>query len=133
MKDGIHTWIFWGGQAFFSSFNSKSRGVAILIKKDFLINIKQIKRDTEGNFLSILAEIYGKLFLITGVYGPNEDNPIFSEEKIFTLIDEFNPQYCLFGGDFNLVLNQEKDTYNYLHNNNIKARKWYKQKWMNVN
>ena len=60
--------------------------------------------------------------MITGIYGPNDDNPKFYEDKIFQLIDEFDPQYCLFGGDFNLVLDQSKDTYNYLHNNNVRAR-----------
>ena len=113
----------WGGEAFFSSYSSNARGVAILIKKGFPCKIINTEHDPNGNFLAVLAEINGKLILITGIYGPNEDSPGFYNEQIFPLIDQFDPEYSLIGGDWNMVLDQSKDTHNYLHENNIQAKK----------
>ena len=116
----------WGGPAFFSSHSSQSRGVAILIKKNFPIEILDKKQDIEGNFLSIKAKIYDKIIAINGIYGPNTDNPIFYKEVVFPTIKDWNPDYSIFTGDWNLVLNQKLDTYNYIHNNNPNATKFVK-------
>ena len=31
--------------------------------------------------------------------------------------------HCIYGGDWNLVLSQARDTHNYMHENNVNARK----------
>ena len=65
----------WGGPAYFSSFNSQSRGVAILLKKNLPINVVNISKDVNGNLLCILLNFDEKNILISGVYGPNQDCP----------------------------------------------------------
>ena len=47
----------WGGYAYFSSFSSQARGVAILIQKNLPIKFLDFCIDIEGNILSILIEI----------------------------------------------------------------------------
>ena len=113
----------WGGQAFFSSYSSQARGVAILIKKGFPIDILDKKSDHNGNLLSLKTKIYGKIVSITGLYGPNIDSPDFYTQQVFPLIEHWNPDYPIITGDWNLVLDQANDTYNYLHDNNPLARK----------
>ena len=112
----------WGGKAFFSSFTSQARGVAIFIKKDVPIDILNRKNDKDGNILSLLVKFNDKRLLLTTIYGPNTDSPDFYLTKVFKLIDEWQPDFPIFGGDWNMVLDQRKDTHNYLHDNNVNAR-----------
>ena len=113
----------WGGPAYFSSFNSQSRGVAILLKKNLPINVVNISKDVNGNLLCILLNFDEKNILISGVYGPNQDCPDFYRKSVFAKIEEWNPDFCVFGGDWNVVLDQTKDTVNYVNENNLQARK----------
>ena len=52
--------------------------------------------------------------------GPNSDNPEYYQ-SILGQIKLFNNKYVL-GGDWNLVVNPNIDTYNYVNFNNLKAR-----------
>ena len=45
------------------------------------------------------------------------------KEQVFELINEWDPEFPLLGGDWNLVLNQAADTHNYLNENNTNARR----------
>ena len=55
------------------------------------------------------------------IYGPNDDTPIFYE-GLSDIIRELQNQDIILVGDFNLVLDPEKDYFNCLHINNPKAR-----------
>ncbi|KAK3084078.1 hypothetical protein FSP39_007782 [Pinctada imbricata] len=61
-------------------------------------------------------------FLLINIYGPNNDNPDFYR-KIRDLINNANTDFVILAGDFNLVIDPEKDYYNYKHINNPNARK----------
>ena len=61
-----------------------------------------------------------KLTLVT-IYGPNEDRPDFFR-KIADSIEEIGNDTCIMVGDFNVVQDQNLDTFNYLHVNNPKAK-----------
>ena len=113
----------WGGHAFFSSFSSEARGVAIFIKKGLAIDILDKRADDQGNLLSLLIKFNGKKILVSGLYGPNTDDPDFYKNEAFSLIDEWDPEFPILGGDWNLVLNQTADTHNYQNENNINARR----------
>ena len=52
---------------------------------------------------------------IAVVYGPNEDKPSFFE-NLFQQIESFGNTSIVVGGDWNVPLNYDKDTYNYKHN-----------------
>ena len=71
-------------------------------------------------FLGI--EIQGKYITLANIYGPNEDNPNFYENLIKNIAD-FENENVIVGGDWNLILNTEKDCDKYLHVNNLKARR----------
>lgn len=58
---------------------------------------------------------------MVNIYGPNEDAPDFYM-GIMEIIEQFGNDTCIVCGDFNLVQDQELDTYNYLHTNNPKAK-----------
>ena len=73
----------WGGPAFFSSFDSQSRGVAIFVRKNLPIKILDKFSDDQGNLLGILIEYESKVILLEGIYGPNHDSPAFYETEVF--------------------------------------------------
>ena len=112
----------WGYKGIFSSYESNSRGVAILFKNNFDFQIKSTVIDNKGNY--IIAEIITekKAFILINVYGPNEDQPHFYcdlSRKLETLIEDQN---IILAGDFNLVMNKKLDTMNYKNLNNPKSR-----------
>ena len=50
----------------------------------------------------------GKQKTLTNIYAPNDDNPNFFI-TFFELLTDFNCEDIIIGGDFNLVLEVEKD------------------------
>ena len=78
--------------------------------------------DDSGNLLAILINYEGKRILLECIYGPNTDTPDFYSEKAFKKIVDWKPDYSIFAGDFNIALDQVKDTKNYIQNNNPNAR-----------
>ena len=111
----------WGYDGYFSSYASNARGVAILFNNNFEFKVKRVCRLVGGNAIVVLAEIKTLDFLFVNIYGPNKDNPDFYmglNEKI----RELNIDKVIIGGDFNLVLNPQKDYLNYKHINNPKAK-----------
>ena len=81
-------------------------------------------KDNDGNFLALLIEYEGRQILVEGIYGPNTDQPLFYEETVFEKIDSWGAEFSVIVGDWNLTLDPQKDTKNYLHDdNNIEARR----------
>ena len=64
------------------------------------------------------------MITISCVYGPNNDDPDFYENIVFKETSKCQEQsdYTIMGGDWNLVLNQSLDTYEYVSQNNGKAK-----------
>ena len=122
----------WEGKCFFSSYNSNSRGVAIFTKKGFIANIVRSLSDKDGNFLALLFELEGRKILLQGIYGPNEDCPSFYNETCFKLIDEWEPDFSISVGDYNVTLDPNLDNKNYMHDNNPLARQVLKTKSTNL-
>ena len=123
----------WGGTCIFNSFSSQARGVAIFLKKDCTAKILDKFCDTEGNILAILINFQDKKILMEGLYGPNTDTPSFYSEKAFKKIIDWKPDYSIFAGDFNVVLDPKIDTKNYLHVNNPQAMQELKRQMQNFN
>ena len=67
----------WGYTIKFSSFSSNSRGVAILFRNSFKLNILNELQDPNGNFLMIDCEINDNRVTLAAIYGPNNDDPRF--------------------------------------------------------
>lgn len=111
----------WGYTAYFNSFSSQSRGVAILFNNNFDFIVHRKKSDDTGNFLALDLTIENSRISLITIYEPNEDDPNFYE-KITDTFEEFNNRHTIVVGDFNLVINPDRDYTNYLHINNPKAR-----------
>ncbi len=102
--------------------NNSSRGVTILIRKHFPIKIKTVHTDErDANYLMLECVIYNRKINIMGIYGPNNDKSQFYE-RIFDIALNNHPQHFIIAGDYNLVQSQNKDTRNYINNNNPQAR-----------
>ena len=112
----------WGGQCVFNSFSSQARGVAIFLKKNNPAKIIDSFSDTDGNLLAISLLYEEKKILLEVLYGPNQDTPNFYSEIVFKQIQAWNPDFSIFAGDYNVVLDHALDTKNYQHENNPFAR-----------
>uniref|UniRef100_A0A3Q3BYN0 exodeoxyribonuclease III n=1 Tax=Haplochromis burtoni TaxID=8153 RepID=A0A3Q3BYN0_HAPBU len=98
----------WVGQIYYSSFNSKSRGVAILVHKNLPFTLHTIVRDTDGRFILITGLLYGELILLGSVYAPNTfDRSFYS--NFLAKTSPVCPNHVIIGGDFNCGLNPETD------------------------
>ena len=83
--------------------------------------VSKIKGDSDRNQIIFEFTTEGKKLLLCSIYGPKNDDPSFC-----TIIQEYildsQCENVIMCGDFNLVLNQELDCYNYKHVNNPNAR-----------
>ena len=111
----------WGYECFFSSLNTQSRGVAILLNNTFDFKANIIEADTQGNFIILNVKTIEREFTLINIYGPNRDNPDFYL-KIKKKITDLNLLNIIWGGDWNLVLNPNLDYHNYRNINNKKAQ-----------
>ena len=112
----------WGSNVYFSSFSSQSRGVAIFFKKNIFVDVFDQNSDVSLNILSLLLSFDTKTILLSAIYGPNEDNPDFYKYKVFNTIDRWTPDFVIYAGDWNLVMDHALDTKNYLHENNPRSK-----------
>ena len=111
----------WGGHCIFNSFSSQARGVAIFIKKDNPAKIIDKYCDSDGNIIAVAIIYEEKKILLECLYGPNNDTPEFYNDLVFKKIVDWNPDFSIFAGDFNVVLDPSIDTKNYQHVNNPNA------------
>uniref|UniRef100_A0A3P9HAV9 exodeoxyribonuclease III n=1 Tax=Oryzias latipes TaxID=8090 RepID=A0A3P9HAV9_ORYLA len=101
----------WVGQIFYSSYNSKSRGVAILIHKNVPFTVEKIVKDKEGRYIAITGILYGEQILLGNVYAPNVSNVYDSAfySKFLAEVSPICPSHVLIGGDFNTGLIPSSD------------------------
>ena len=93
----------WGEHAFFASFTSNSRGVAILIRNSINLKVKSIFRDPNGRFLILNSTLNELPLTLVNVYAPNNDDSEFLLH-LFAEINKFDVFSLLVAGDFNAVL-----------------------------
>ena len=67
----------WDCKAYFSSYASNSRGVAVLLNNILDLKVHGVKRDNSGNLLILDLETCDYRFTLVNLYGPNEDSPEF--------------------------------------------------------
>lgn len=110
LRTGDHTRLRkqWVGQEFHSSFNSKSRGTAILIHKRVMFLAEQVLSDLEGRFVIVSGILFQTPVVLVNVYAPNWDNPSFMS-MLFSKIPNLDTHHLIFGGDLNCVINNNLD------------------------
>ena len=111
----------WGYNCVFNSYSSNSRGVAIFFNNDFELKLHREKKDNERNLIALDLSIEEHRVTLVNIYGPNTDCPDFFV-NIRDCFLEFDNDYYVLCGDFNIAINQNIDTQNYSHVNNPRAR-----------
>lgn len=96
---------------FSSSYSSKKRGVAILIRRNLSVTINKTIADTEGRYIIINSTINNNNITIANIYGPNIDDENFFH-TFFSILLEFTQSAVIIGGDFNTVINPILDKSN---------------------
>ena len=95
--------------------------MCILFNNNFEFKVHAEKKDSGGNLLALDLSIEDNRVTLINIYGPNIDSPQFYE-NVRDVFLEFDNEYFILCGDFNLTLNPSQDTYNYCSINNPKAR-----------
>lgn len=67
----------WASQVYQSNFSTKSRGVAILIRKNIPFFHSQIISDQRGRYLIVNGTLNSIPIIFVNVYGSNFEDPIF--------------------------------------------------------
>lgn len=99
----------WGRKIWFANGTSSTRGVAVLIKKNFPIEVKKCSCLFEGRVIMLEIIVDEQSYLITNVYGPNEDDAEFYI-KLFEEINNKEEPNFIIVGDLNVTLSFDKDT-----------------------
>ena len=73
----------WGYDAYFTSYASNSRGVAILFKNSFEFKVHRDIKDKNANFIILDILVSDYRFTLVAVYGPNKDNPVLFFKSVF--------------------------------------------------
>ena len=107
--DTISTWSAeWGYKSLFSCCSSAKGEVAILFNNNFCFQILRTYSDVNGRFIICDVKSGGKYITLATLYAPNDDEPCFFQD-FFDHLRDFQCEDLIIGGDFNLVLDIEKD------------------------
>ena len=98
----------WVSQIFYSSFTSRSRGVAILIHKALPLTEVKVKSDKLGCYVMFSGSLYGDTVSYLNVYAPPICPPDFYT-KAFSLFSDWIVASSVIAGDFNCCLNPRLD------------------------
>ena len=83
-----------------------------------------IYNDPSGNFTVLNFKYENLIITLSCVYGPNNDDPDFYEKVVFFETEKCqqSSDFTVMGGDWNISLSQEQDTFGYTTINNVNAR-----------
>ena len=120
----------WGEGAYFNSFSSSQRGLAVLIKDSLPAKEIKVENIIEGNYSRLTFKVKDFSVLVKCIYAPNEDmtrgNVDNKSSSFFKTVfnDENDSDYDIMTivGDFNVAPNHNMDTAGYLHVNNQNTR-----------
>lgn len=95
----------WIGHAYYSSFHSKSRGVAVILHKSVPFVCSNVVSDPGGRYLIVTGRVYDTPVLLVNVYW---DNPDFFSQ-LFSKFPDMSTHFLILGGDLNCWLNPDLD------------------------
>lgn len=102
----------WGGSIIYSHGSQNSRGVAILLARNFSPAIITQISDHEGRFLGADLELEDHSLSVCSIYAPTQDKPkdqISFFNNMQGLVEELNGTDLILAGDFNCTLNPRLD------------------------
>ena len=103
---------------FSSTFNSRQRGVSILINKNIPFTLSSSVCDPNGRYIIISVTISHATLTLANIYRPNTDDPSFFNNLFSILLNSSN---LIIAGDFNTVLNPSLDR----SGNHCNTRIWH--------
>lgn len=108
LSDQLRLRCGWVGQVHHSSFNSKARGVAILVHKFDPLSVTKVISDPNGRYIIVLGKINKNNLALVNIYGLNWDDEDFFK-KVFFLLPDLNTSQLILGGDFSFCLDPSLD------------------------
>ena len=93
----------WVSDVFHSTFDSKARGVAILVNKRVHFTTSKIIADKNGRYMIVAGLIYQNPVLLVNIYAPNFDNPDFTN-RLFATLPFLDTHLLILAGDLNCVM-----------------------------
>ena len=63
----------WGEKAYFNSFSTSQRGLAVLIKDSLPVTDVKIENVIKGNYTKLTFKLKDQNILVKCIYAPNED------------------------------------------------------------
>merc|ERR1712082_71007 len=94
----------------------------IFLKDSIAPQDLQIINVIPGNLSFVTFTAFEKRYLAITIHGPNRDDPDFYRRHVFNITNFPPHDFAMWAGDWNLVLDQKKDTKNYKGEHNKKAR-----------
>ena len=98
----------WGYSTIFSSLSSDSAGLCILFNNNFSFHVLKTISDPKGRFIIVDIKTESKTLTLANILAPNNDDPFFFK-NVFKHLLAFECKEIILGGDFNLVLDLQKD------------------------
>ena len=102
----------WGRKIIFSHGTKHARGVIILLRPGFDIEIENIYRDEIGRLLFLDVKIQDNPFKICNIYAPNNEESqkhFYQYLKKQLLQKSSRDHNIICGGDFNVIFNPAQD------------------------
>lgn len=98
----------WVGQVFHSSFQSKARGVAILLHRSVPFTCSNVIADRNGRYVIVSGRLFNTNVLLVNIYAPNWDNGDFFK-SVFSTLPDMSSHMLIIGGDLNCWLDPHLD------------------------
>ena len=110
-KDQVRFKCPWVSEVFHSDFNSKARGVAILIGKSIQFSASKVISNKNRRYLIVTGTLFHIPILLVNIYAPNFDDPHFMN-KLFGCLPSLNSSLLIIGGDMNCIIDPNLDSSN---------------------
>lgn len=87
-------------QFYYTTYNNKTRGVAIFILNTIIFDSQHIYKDPDSRYIIIKGQINNKEITIASIYAPNDSHSSFFQSFFESLVKLSSP-HLIVGGDFN--------------------------------
>lgn len=95
-------------QVYQSNFSRKSRGVAIMIRKNIPFIHSQTISDQRGRYVIVSGTVNSIPLKLVNVYGPNFDDPLFFQNR-YSALSNLLDSNVIMGGNFKFILDPVLD------------------------
>ena len=93
-----------------------------MIRNSLPHEIIKVERTDAGNYIIVVCKLGTQTYLFANIYGPNDDDPNFYS-KFTDLLDSFQTDHVIIGGDFNFVIEPNVDSFNYAREYNTNGKR----------